>query len=348
MDRNDIICLNTQYSTTRNLIKSTDANQPNWPSTSGGLRKQGYTKTNLPNLPLVTVVTSTDANQPNWPSTSGGLRKQGYTKTNLPNLPLVTVVTVVRNDAENLATTIANILNQTYANVEYLIIDGASEAPTLSVLQTYDAMLDYWISEPDKGIYDAMNKGLRLARGEWIQFMNAGDQFWNNETIAQVFNFQASWANNLDHADFIYGDCMIAYEGFSRHKKALPIQKIWKGMVSPHQTFFVRTSLHRQYPFQSKTIGAEFSLFYQGYVEKKCFLQLPFTIARYRAGGVSDIRRTIVLREFWRVVKLYGVHHAWLADLYYAFLLLMCPIRQWLKQCLPKSFVQWLIQQKKH
>lgn len=91
------------------------------------------------------------------------------------NKPLITVITVCYNVVNELEKTILSILNQNYDKIEYIVIDGGSKDGTVDVIKKYAGRLAYWVSEPDKGIYDAMNKGIRVAKGEWCVFMNAGD-----------------------------------------------------------------------------------------------------------------------------------------------------------------------------
>jgi glycosyltransferase involved in cell wall biosynthesis len=118
----------------------------------------------------------------------------------LPGQPLVTVVTVVYNGEKTLEGTIKNIINQTYQNIEYIIVDGASKDGTPEIIKKYQDRIAFWISEPDRGIYDAMNKGIGLARGEWINFMNAGDCFYSEETISAFIGM------NPDRNCHYYGD----------------------------------------------------------------------------------------------------------------------------------------------
>lgn len=107
----------------------------------------------------------------------GGLRTHGYFKQSLPNKPLITVVTVVFNGEKHLEDTILSVLNQTYDNVEYIIIDGRSTDGTVDIIKKYEGQLDYWVSEKDEGIYDAMNKGWMLGtENTCILFLGAGDR----------------------------------------------------------------------------------------------------------------------------------------------------------------------------
>lgn len=107
----------------------------------------------------------------------GGLRLKGYFKHSRDTEPLITVITVVYNSSKKLEETIKSIKSQSYKNLEYIIIDGGSSKPTLDIIKKYENFIDYWVSESDKGIYDAMNKGCRLALGKGLLFLNSGDKF---------------------------------------------------------------------------------------------------------------------------------------------------------------------------
>src|SRR5271155_2346515 len=119
-------------------------------------------------------------------SKSGGKRLGGVPLLNNSKHPLFTVVTAVFNGAERLESTILSVLSQGYADVEYIIIDGGSTDGTLDILRKYENSIDYWISEPDKGVYDAFNKACRLVTGEWTIFLGAGDLFYDDDVLTSM------------------------------------------------------------------------------------------------------------------------------------------------------------------
>ena len=113
----------------------------------------------------------------------GGLRIKGSFKNDQDNKPLISVITIVFNDEKSIEETVSSVLSQAYSNLEYIIIDGGSTDNTLNIIKEYESSIDYWISEKDSGIYDAMNKGCSLAYGSGIIFLNSGDKF-----VGKVFN----------------------------------------------------------------------------------------------------------------------------------------------------------------
>lgn len=130
----------------------------------------------------------------------GGLRTTGRFKRSLPEAPLVTIVTVVRNCAATIEQCIQSVLSQTYENIEYLVIDGASTDGTREILKRFASALDYFISEPDSGIYDAMNKGLQLATGDYILFLNA-DDWYSHDAVALLVGKALEHNAEITHAD---------------------------------------------------------------------------------------------------------------------------------------------------
>jgi len=147
----------------------------------------------------------------------------------MKNNPKISIITVVYNGEQFLEETILSVLNQSYENIEYIIIDGGSSDGTLNIIKKYEDKIDYWVSEPDKGIYDAMNKGIDIATGEWVNFMNAGDKI--------LF---------LDSRDFFtkkstYTNYFYDYEKFGVFRK--PLSKTYLTRNTPcHQSIIYKRS----------------------------------------------------------------------------------------------------------
>ncbi len=119
----------------------------------------------------------------------GGLLDGETIKKVQPDVPLVSVITVVRNGEKTLERTIQSVISQDYKNIEYIIIDGASTDATTHIIKKYDSSINYWSSEPDRGISEAFNKGINLASGSWINFLNCGDCYINSQVISKASQF---------------------------------------------------------------------------------------------------------------------------------------------------------------
>lgn len=170
----------------------------------------------------------------------GGLRTKGYFKKSYKGKPLISIITVVYNGEKYLEETIQSVINQTYENVEYIIIDGGSTDGTLEIIKKYEDKIDYWVSEKDGGIYDAMNKGIDVATGEWLNFMNAGDSFYSNQTLMEVFNNK-----NYELYNILYGDVETNYGNFKIIHKAGKLENLYKSMQFSHQSTFFNTKYHK-------------------------------------------------------------------------------------------------------
>jgi glycosyltransferase involved in cell wall biosynthesis len=227
---------------------------------------------------------------------SGGLRTKGITKQYQENIPLITIVTVVLNGEKTLEETILSVINQTYTNIEYIIIDGNSTDCTLDIIKKYEDKIDYWISEPDDGIYFAMNKGIDLATGEWLNFMNSGDYFYTKTILQNIFEKE-----NIE-ADIIYGDIFCIYSFGSFVQKAKPINYIKKRMPFSHQASFVKTKIIEKCKFdETYKISGDHLFFYNCYVNNKKFEYYPLVIAAYDANyGISSNNYLLLYYEIAR------------------------------------------------
>ena len=204
----------------------------------------------------------------------------------------VTIITVCRNHAQLLERTIQSVESQTWQDKEYLVIDGASTDETMEVIQRHQASITRWVSEPDQGIYDAMNKGVRMAQGEWVIFMNAGDTFASDDTLRGVFG-------SPQDADVIYGDVIKG-----GHVKKAEAPHNAHRMFFCHQSAFVRTSCLRAFPFDTThRMSADFKQIKQLYLSGKTFKQLDFPVANFDTQGVSNTSRSMGLYDNIRVIR---------------------------------------------
>ncbi|MEH6557745.1 MAG: glycosyltransferase [Oceanicoccus sp.] len=198
--------------------------------------------------------------------------------------PLLTIITVTYNDASGLEKTIPSIVNQTFDDYEYIVIDGDSTDNTVDLLEAHSQNIDILLSEPDDGIYHAMNKGIRRAQGEWIIFMNAGDYFSDDSTLALTAGRLA------DDADIIYGDRIYKdRNGNKSLQKAKPIETIFSRMPFCHQSTFVKSSILKIHPFNlTYKYGADYNFFVEQYVAGKKFLHIDRVICVFVQGGKSE------------------------------------------------------------
>lgn len=196
------------------------------------------------------------------------------------NNPLITVVTVCYNCKDEIEITIRSVLGQSCRDYEYIIIDGSSSDGTLGVLTKYEDKVSTVISEPDNGIYDAMNKGLRMAHGQWVIFMNSGDYFYSRDSLDNVVQYLT------DDRYFVYGDTEYRRKSGTRVEKALPIEYIEKNMPTCHQSFLVKTEKAREIGFQTKyKYAADYNMMYKLYKKygSQHFCHIPVVISSYNA-----------------------------------------------------------------
>lgn len=184
--------------------------------------------------------------------------------------PKVSVVTVTYNCIDLVEGTLRNVLKQTYPNLEYIVIDGNSTDGTRQVIERYADRLAYWVSEPDSGIYDAMNKGIRAATGEWIIFMNAGDYFFRPTTVEEVFG----WYDDKGEVLIAGGVRCFVEEGYFDRMPEAPGRDIWDWKMIPHQGTFIRLSVHKENLFSMNlTIVADYH-----FIMKMMLANAPFAI----------------------------------------------------------------------
>ncbi|SIS84428.1 glycosyltransferase family 2 protein [Belliella pelovolcani] len=224
---------------------------------------------------------------------------------------VISIITVVFNGKECLEKTILSVLNQSYSNIEFIIIDGGSRDGTIDIIKKYENQLDIWLSEKDNGIYDAMNKGIRLSKGHYINFMNAGDTFIDNFVIEKFVTL-------CNKSDVVYGNYMLQYQsGLNKIIESGLARNLWKGSQFNHQATFVKSSLYKKMEFDiQERIVADFKFFYSVYIQGYQFQKLDLVVAKFLAGGVSDQNRLKVKFHFWSIVN-----RNWKSYLYYSYII---------------------------
>ncbi len=223
-------------------------------------------------------------------------------------IPKVSVITVVYNAVELLEKTILNILDQTYANIEYIVIDGGSTDGSLDLIKKYADQIDYWISEPDNGLYHAMNKGLNAASGDWVWYINAGDLIYSNDTLSRIFEEHGT------QADVYYGDTMVvntAYEDLGLRRLRPPQQLSWKsfqkGMLVCHQSILVNRQLADPYDLKYSH-AADFDWVIKALKKTDKIVNTGMILSRFLDGGQS--KQTIkpsLLERFISMRTHYGL-----------------------------------------
>ena len=239
----------------------------------------------------------------------------------------VSIVTITYNAARTLQRTLDSVACQTYADIEHLIIDGASKDDTLAIAQRYQVQSHHEVviqSEPDRGLYDAMNKGLQKATGDYLVFLNAGDTLYAPDTIAIVVS-----AADGGFPAVIYGDTAITDEegNFLHLRTHRPPETLtWKsfkqGMLVCHQAFYVRTEIAREFPYDLQyrhSADVDWCIRIMREAEKR---QMPLVnthaiLANFEEGGDTTQHHRDSLKERFKVMMHhYGlfqtvVMHAW-------------------------------------
>ena len=220
--------------------------------------------------------------------------------------PTLSVITVVYNSARDIERTLLSVINQTYEAIEYIVIDGASADGTTEIIKRYKSrgQIAKFISEKDDGIYDAMNKGLALATGDYVLFMNSADEFYEPDTVRKVFKSSPG-------ADIYYGETEMINDkgevlGQRRHKA--PAQLSWRsfkyGMSVSHQAIYIRRALAG--PFDRRyQLSADIDWIIRAVKQAEKIVNVKRYVARYRVGGMSKSKHRQSLLERFDIMKRY-------------------------------------------
>ena len=226
-------------------------------------------------------------------------------KNNLLTQPFISIVTVCYNAASVLEGTIQSVINQSCDDIEYIVIDGASKDDTLNIIEEFSPHISKWITEPDKGIYDAMNKGIELATGKYIWFLNAGDRAFDDNVIEKLKEIS-------EENDVLYGEVMIVDDArkYLGTRSEITVHNLpdhltrtdmVKGMIVCHQGFIPRLSIVPK--FIPKNLSADIDWVIRILEKAKSTCKTDFNIAEYLAGGVSKKKWQQSLKDRFKILK---------------------------------------------
>ena len=230
-----------------------------------------------------------------------------HTTTSSHQLPTISIITVVYNGYAFLEATLQSIISQTYTHKEYIVIDGGSDDGTLDIIRKYANHINYWVSEPDRGIYDAMNKGMQAATGDYVLFINAGDQLNTHITLSSIFYSVSK------EADVIYGEThLIDKNGkvlgtrstLSSRKlpKKLKYQDMRYGMAVSHQSFIVKRNMAPLYDATYRC-SADIDWVIKALKKSRKTVNARMVIAKYLIGGFSIRQQRLCWKERFQVYK---------------------------------------------
>ncbi|MGK5091293.1 glycosyltransferase family 2 protein [Deltaproteobacteria bacterium TL4] len=234
----------------------------------------------------------------------GGLRQKGWFKCGRENLPLITVITVVLNNGRYLEQAIQSVINQSYSNIEYIVIDGGSTDESIPIIQHYERHLDYWISEPDNGIYDAMNKGIQCATGDYLYFVNADDLCFSPETIEAVMKIGRG-------CSIIAGTTIISKNDAARLWIPAPSLAWYQHFAHIcHSTGLVyKRSLHLKwglYDFHTYPVSADAAFFYRLLKGRgESYKRISVILGIFRNIGLTSSNIS-TYKTLWEECKLRG------------------------------------------
>lgn len=237
----------------------------------------------------------------------GGLRKGGIFKHTSPDIPLISIITVVYNRVNYLEQAILSVLNQTYNNIEYLIIDGGSTDGTLEIIKKYDNSIDYWISEADNGIYHAMNKGIRLTTGEIIGLLNSDDFYFPCAIEKLVRNYTKT------NSGVWYGKQMRfeEYDDFCNFRIQEPIlENMYERPSIYHAACFVHQSVYKTIGLfdQRYKIISDYDFLLKAIENGVVFTFINVVFTGFRSGGISGSAKAWI--ESYTLIREHPRHKA--------------------------------------
>lgn len=228
--------------------------------------------------------------------------------------PLLSIITVCLNNRAGLTQTAQTIASQVSRDYQWVVIDGGSTDGTRGIINQFLPLVDYWVSERDNGPYDAMNKGMDQAKGQYILFMNSGDQLAAPDTIARISNA----VKHYNHPDLLYGDSLeMTVSGEHLFKQARSHRTAWYGMFAHHQSILYRRKSVSSIRYRVEyPIGADYAFTLEALRQANGIARLSFAVSIFKHGGLSfeharqgridqwNIRRVILNMGLFRRVSI--------------------------------------------
>ena len=198
----------------------------------------------------------------------------------------LSIITINYNNCDGLQRTIDSVICQTWRDFEWIVIDGGSTDGSKELIEEYQSHFSYWCSEPDKGVYNAMNKGIAKAKGEYLQFLNSGDCLYSSDVLQKVFGKERK-------ADILYGYMLVKGRNDFGNKAMMKPVLYWNDFIGntlPHQSTFTKKALFEKYGYydESYKIVADAKMFIKSIVwEKTSYEFIPEKISLFEGGGIS-------------------------------------------------------------
>ena len=216
--------------------------------------------------------------------------------------PLFSIITVCLNEP-NLERTCESIVNQSYQNFEWLVIDGGSDEKTLHIFEKYKARMNYFVSEKDDGIYHAMNKGILQAKGHYCNFMNAGDSFYTSDALERARKV----LEGEPEIDVLYGNALTSQERLVRPELKYELGEYLYYTTFPHQSTFIRNKCFKYYGlYDAKLkIASDYKYFLLLYKNECIFMYFDVIVSRMDQSGISSnpLNRKLLFNEREQIIS---------------------------------------------
>lgn len=218
---------------------------------------------------------------------------------NFKSLPLVSIITIVFNGEKSIGRTIKSIINQTYPHIEYIVIDGGSADRTIDIVKQFGDKITFWKSEPDRGISDAFNKGISVATGEIIGFVNS-DDWYNEDTIEQIVPYFSEYS-------VVYGDVQFWDGPKIKHRTHSNHLKLKHGMTLAHPAVFVKKEMYQKFGLFNLDfkIAMDYEFIAKLYFNEETFYNVNRIIVNMSLGGLSDRNWLRAFEEEKKIKTLY-------------------------------------------